>query len=89
MAHNAKTMDFQRIKLFYLETWWLWTLYLIGCFAATYFISVIFLSALPMLLAISLYFAIIRGPSSAMLGDGEDEDDASDSSSQDASSSAS
>ena len=74
----ATTMDFQRIKLFYLETWWLWTLYLVGCFAATYFISVIFLSVLPILLAISLYFAIIRGPSTPMEGDDDESESVDD-----------
>lgn len=68
-------MDFERIKLFYLETWWLWAIYLIACFAATYFISIIFLSALPMLLAISLYFAIIRGPSGGGVEDDQHEAD--------------
>ncbi|MFO0067414.1 MAG: hypothetical protein ACK523_15775 [Pirellulaceae bacterium] len=41
--------EFLKIKQFFRETWWLWTIYLVVCLAATLYISWIFLSALPML----------------------------------------
>jgi hypothetical protein len=54
--------EFLKIKQFFRETWWLWTIYLVVCLAASWYISSIFLSALPMLVSIFFYFAIIRGP---------------------------
>ena len=68
-------MDLQKVKQFYIETWWLWTLYLVGCILAVWFIHPIFLTALPAVAAISIYFAIIRGPSQSSDSGEADEPD--------------
>lgn len=71
-------LDFQRIKQFYAETWWLWTLYAVGIFLAIWKVSLIFISAIPIILLISLYFAIVRGPSPSPNDQGEQDADQGD-----------
>lgn len=56
-------MDLEKVKQFYRETWWLWTLYAIGIVISILYVHWIFIMAVPMILIISVYFAVVRGPS--------------------------
>lgn len=56
-------MDLEKIKQFYIETWWMWALYCLLGFLACFFISIVFISFFPIVLVISVYFAVVRGPS--------------------------
>lgn len=72
-------MDLDRVKQFYRETWWLWTLYLVASIIAIWKVHLIFISAIPLVVIISVYFAIVRGPSvretQIAEGEGEHEED--------------
>jgi hypothetical protein len=56
-------VELEKVKEFYRETWWLWALYAVGTVLAIWKVHWIFVFAVPMILIISLYFAVVRGPS--------------------------
>ncbi len=69
-------MDLEKVKQFYRETWWLWTLYGIGIILSIIYIHWIFIMAVPMILIISVYFAVVRGPSETSEAQSESSDNA-------------
>jgi len=45
---------------FYRQTWWLWLLFAIALVALAYFTSLIFLLGVPLLIAYSVFFGVVR-----------------------------
>ncbi len=62
-------MDLAKIKRFYIETWWLWSLYFVLGILAVIYVHWVFITAFPIVGAISVYFAVIRGPSQPLPAD--------------------
>lgn len=50
----------KRFKAFWKETGWLWTVFFVVLLVLMRFVSLVFVAAIPLLIVIFIYFALVR-----------------------------
>jgi hypothetical protein len=48
------------LRSYYRQTWWLWLLFIIALAGLAYYLSLVFLLGIPILIAYSVFFGIVR-----------------------------